>query len=275
MNKQTVANLIKNAQNWTIKHSPEILTGIGIGGMVTTTVLAVKATPKALRLIEDEKNRQNYEICKAARDNGMDECPQIRRLSTIDTIKVAWKPYIPAAVTGALSIACLIGGSAQSVRRNTALATAYQLSATALADYKKKAIEVVGEKKEHLIQEAVDKERIERNPVSKSEVIITEKGHTTCYDPISGRYFKSDIDKIKKAENELNRRMLHDMFGYVSVNDLYDELGLEHIIVGDDLGWNVGELIDIHFGSIIADNGEPCIALEYVVAPKRNYTTFL
>ena len=28
-----------------MKHSPEILTGIGIAGMITTTVLAVKATP--------------------------------------------------------------------------------------------------------------------------------------------------------------------------------------------------------------------------------------
>lgn len=258
MNKNTLANFAKSAQMWTTKHSPEILTGIGIAGMVTTTVLAVKATPKALQLIEAKKREENVE-----------------ELTALETVKVAWKPYIPALATGAASIACLIWASTESARRNAVLATAYQLSQTAFHEYKEKAVEVIGEKKESAIRDAIDKERIEKNPVSKSEVIITEKGSTLCYDPISGRYFKSDIEKIKRAENELNKRMLHDMFGYVSINELYDELGLEHISVGEDLGWNVSELIDIRFGSQLTDNGEPCVVLDYSVAPKRNYTTFM
>lgn len=258
MNKNTLANFAKSAQMWTAKHSPEILTGIGIAGMVTTTVLAVKATPKAMQLIEAKKKEENVD-----------------KLTVLETVKTAWKPYIPSFVTGAASIACLIWASSENARRNAVLATAYQISQTAFNEYKEKAVEVIGEKKESAIRDAIDKDRIEKNPVSKNEIIITEKGSTLCYDPISGRYFKSDIEKIKRAENELNKRMLHDMFGYVSINDLYDELGLEHIAIGEDLGWNVSDLIDIHFGSQLTDNGEPCVVLDYSVAPKRNYTTFM
>ena len=258
MNKHTLANFTKSARMWTEKHSPEILTGLGIAGMVTTTVLAVKATPKAMRLIEAKKKEEGVE-----------------KLTVLDTVKVAWKPYIPSFATGLASTACLIWASTESARRNAVLATAYQLSQTAFNEYKEKAVEVIGEKKESAIRDAVDKERIEKNPASKSEIIITEKGSTLCYDPISGRYFKSDIERIKRAENELNKRMLHDMFGYVSVNEFYDELGLEHISIGEDLGWNVSELIDIHFGSQLTDDGEPCVVLDYTVAPKRNYTTFM
>lgn len=257
MNKQTLANLVKNAQMWTSKHSPEILTGVGIAGMITTTVLAVRATPKALLLIDDA----TFEKKEA--------------LTALETVKVAWKPYVPAAVTGVASVACLIGATHVSLRRNAALATAYQLSATALSEYKEKVVETIGEKKEKAVQDAIDKDRLDKNPVTKNEVLITDRGSTLCYDPISARYFKSDIDRIKRAENELNRRMLHDIFGYVSVNELYDELGLEHIMVGDDLGWNVNELVNIEFGSQLTDDGQPCVVINYVVAPRRNYTTVM
>ena len=108
-------SIFKKVKHTVIKHSPELLTGIGIAGMVTTTVLAVNATPKALYLIEEERNRQD-----------------VSELSTMDTIKAAWKPYIPAAVTGATSIVCLIGASATNHKRNAALATAYNICQAAL-----------------------------------------------------------------------------------------------------------------------------------------------
>lgn len=258
MNKQALATFVKNTQAWATKHTPEILTGFGIAGMLTTTVLAVKATPKALQLLEDKKGELETD-----------------KLTVGQTVKAAWKPYVPAVVTGVASVTCLIGACSVSTRRNAALATAYQLATNALTEYKDKTLEIVGEKKEKTIREAIDKDRIDKNPVTKNEVIITDKGQTLCFDPISARYFKSDVDKIKKAENELNKRMLHDITGYASVNDFYDELGLDHIMIGDELGWNVGDLIDISFSSQLTDDDQPCIVLDYLVAPKRNYTTFM
>lgn len=257
MKKLAVTKLFKTAGRAMSKHSPEILTGIGIAGMITTTVLAVRATPKALRQIE------KFEECVLLEDE---------KITPIDAIKVAWKPYIPAAVTGVFSVACLIGANSVNVRRNAALATAYKLSETAFSEYKSKVIETIGEKKEKVVRDEVAKSRVEKNPVSHGEVIITEKGNTLCYDAISGRYFKSDIDKIRKVENILNKRLLSE--DYVSLNDFYSELGLEYTKLGDELGWNVIDgLIEFDFSSTLADD-TPCIVIDYKVAPKRGYDRY-
>ena len=253
MNKPNLSNLVDASKLFITRRSPEILTGIGIAGMITTTVLAVKATPKALILIGQAENEKE------------------RDLKPIETVKVAWKPYIPAAITGVASISCLIGSSSVNARRMTALTAAYQISETALSEYREKIIETIGEKKEKTARDKVNKDKVDKNPISKSEVIITSKGSTLCFDPISGRYFKSDIDAIKRAENTLNKRMLHDIGGYISLNEFYDEIGLDHIDIGNDLGWNVDELIDITITSHVTDTGEPAIVLDYLAHPKYNY----
>ena len=239
------------------KHSPEILTGIGIAGMITTTVMAVRATPKALILIEERKEEIGAE-----------------KLEAMDMVKTTWACYIPAAITGTLSVACLIGASSVNARRNAALATAYTLSESALKDYQGKVIEMFGEKKNEAVKDAVAKDKVEKNPVVTREVIITEKGNTLCYDAISGRYFKSDIEKIKKAECELNRQMLDDM--YVSLNDFYYEIGLDSVKLGDELGWNVDSgYIDLSFSSQLASDGTPCLVIDYSIAPRYNFSELM
>ena len=256
MNKIDMSKFINSARDLIQKRTPEILTGVGIAGMVTTTVLAVKATPKALLMIEEAKRAQ-----------------EVDKLKPIEAIKVAWKPYIPAVVTCGASIACLIGASSVNLKRNAALATAYEISKTALTEYREKVVETIGEKKEQAIRDKIAEEDIEKNPVSKGDVIITDKGNTLCYDHHSGRYFKSDIDKIKKAVNEVNRLMLRD--NYVSLNDFYDELGLEHTKIGNELGWSISDgLVELYFSSQIADDGTPCIVINYEKAPKYNFSSF-
>lgn len=262
MKKADVLKLVKVVKSGVERKAPEILTGIGIAGMATTIVLAVKATPKAMELIE----QRELEI--AERDD-----TDIRNLTAIETVKTAWKPYVPALLTGLGSTACLIGGISVSARRTAALATAYKISETALSEYKEKMIEVVGEKKAQAIKEKIDGEKLEKDPVSKREVIITEKGNTLCYDMLSGRYFKSDIEKIKKAVNEINRQLTYDM--YVSLNEFYDELGLPDTKLGGELGWNLEDgLVEPSFSSQIADDGTPCIVLDYNVAPRYEYYKF-
>lgn len=257
MGKTNLATIAKDIRKFASKRSPEILTGIGIAGMITTTILAVRATPKALELIEEQKEEESVD-----------------ELSSFEVVKVAWKPYIPAMVTCVASTACLIGASSVNTKRNAALATAYKLSETALSEYRDKVVETIGEKKERIVRDKVAEERVKKNPVSKNEVIVTGNGKTLCFDPISGRYFMCSIETIKRAENELNKQMLHDISGYVSLNEFYDELGLDHTSVGDDLGWNTDQLIDINFSSQLNDNGEPSVVLDYLVAPKYDYYKF-
>ena len=255
--KKEIAKSFLSLKTAIKKHSPEILTGIGIAGMITTTVMAVRATPKALILIEERKEEIGAE-----------------KLEAMDMVKTTWACYIPAAITGTLSVACLIGASSVNARRNAALATAYTLSESALKDYQGKVIEMFGEKKNEAVKDAVAKDKVEKNPVVTREVIITEKGNTLCYDAISGRYFKSDIEKIKKAECELNRQMLDDM--YVSLNDFYYEIGLDSVKLGDELGWNVDSgYIDLSFSSQLASDGTPCLIIDYSVAPRYDYRNLL
>lgn len=253
MSKVNISKTLKAVQATFVKRSPEILTGIGIAGMFTTVVLAVKATPKALRQIEDKKAETNVD-----------------KLTPVETVKTAWKPYIPAAVTGIVSTACIIGASSVNARRNAALATAYTLSEAALKEYQDKVVETIGEKKEQTIRDKVVKDKIDKDPVSTKEIILTEKGNTLCYDLLSGRYFKSDIEAIRKAENELNYRLMNEM--YISLNEFYYELGLNPTKLGNELGWNVDEgLIDIEFSSQLSEDGTPCLALDYRIAPRYNY----
>ena len=240
------------------KHSPEILTGIGIAGMVTTTILAVRATPKALLLIQEAEEVKHQNTDASA-------------LTPVETIKAAWLCYVPAAVTGVLSMTCLIGASSVNLRRNAALATAYTLSESALKEYREKVVETIGEKKEQAVQDAVAKERISKSPVTNQEVIITEKGNTLCYDVISGRYFKSDIEKLKRAANDLSRRMLDE--GYISLNDFYYEIARPETKLGDELGWHIDNgLVDLRFSSQLAEDGTPCLVIDYQIAPKYDYT---
>ena len=257
MNKSGLKRTIKSVERVLTKYSPGILTGIGITGMIGATFMAVKATPKALYLIETKK-----------------EEAEVEELTSVETIKTCWKCYIPAALTTVVSAVCLIGASTVSAKRNAALATAYSISEAALREYQEKVVEVIGEKKEKVVRDAVAKDQIERDPVTKSEVVIIDSNsNTLCYEPLSGRYFKSTIDKIKKAEIKLDRQMIQEM--YVSLNDFYWEIGLDGTDLGDKMGWNLSKgYMDLSFSSQLADDGTPCAVIVYGIPPVYDYQNY-
>lgn len=250
-----MANFIKTTKGFMAKHSPEILTGIGVTGMITSTVLAVKATPKALQLIEEAKTGKDL-YCE--------------KLPVKTVIKVAWRPYIPAVITGVAGLSCIIGASAVNTKRNAALATAYAISENALLTYRDKVVETIGEKKEKEIRDKVAQDEVNKHPVSNSQVIVTSKGKTLCKDMLSGRYFYSDIEAIRKVVNELNRKMTYQ--NYISLDEFYSEIGLDSIKSSDRLGWNLDDgLIELDFSTCLSDNEEPCIVVDYSRPPKYDF----
>ena len=257
MSKEGLKRTIKSAERVLTKYSPGILTGIGIAGMIGATFMAVKATPKALYLIKTKKKES-----------------EVEELTSVETIKTCWKCYIPATLTTVLSAVCLIGASTVSAKRNAALATAYSISEAALREYQEKVVEVIGEKKEKAVRDAVAKDQIERDPVTKSEVVIIDSNsNTLCYEPLSGRYFKSTIDKIKKAEIKLDRQMIQEM--YVSLNDFYWEIGLDGTDLGDKMGWNLSKgYMDLSFSSQLTDDGTPCAVIVYGIPPVYDYQNY-
>lgn len=261
MSKLTFFNTLRSVAK---KKSPQIMIGLGIAGGITTTVLAVKATPKAIRLLQEARYSKSGDGL-AESDNEED----LPSLTPVEVVKTTWKCYIPAMITGGLSIACILGANSVHARRNAAIATAYKLSETAFSEYKEKVVEEIGEKKEKVIRDKVNQEHVNERPVTS--VVFTGSGKTLCYDGVSGRYFESDIAIVQKAVNELNRDMTYDM--YVSLSDFYDKLGLPHTDVSDDLGWNLDQgLVEVDFGSAIAPNGTPCVTLSYRVAPRYDYS---
>lgn len=257
MGKGNFSKVMTDIKRGLIKHSPEILTGIGIAGMITTTVMAVKATPKAILLLE--------EVRKTHTEDKKEYAKQV-------LTKVA-PVYIPSTVVGALSIACIIGATSVNAKRNTALATAYSLTETTLREYQNKVIETIGEKKEKQICDDIAKDRVEKNPVSNAEVIITKAGDTLFYESISGRYFTSDMESIRRIQNDLNERMLK--LDYISLNEEFYEFGLRQTDLGNDLGFNIKDgQIKFKFSAVIADDGRPCIYIGYENPPVYDYNMY-
>lgn len=256
MNKKELKKLVGDTWRKVDRKSPEILAGIGIAGMITTVVLSVKATPKALTLIDEASNEKNAELTR------------------VEVLKAAWKPYVPAIITGVMSTTCMIGSVRIGARRIAAISTAYKLTETAFAEYKDKVIETIGEKKAKTIKEKIVEDRLEKNPISKTNVVIMDEKETLFYDASAGGYFTSDIETVKKAVNEINRQMVYD--NYVSLNEFYDLIGREQTSLGDQLGWNLDAgLIELDFDSKIADNGKPCIVISYNIAPRYDFSKLM
>ena len=238
-----------NVVNTISDKSPEILIGFGLAGMLTSTVLAVKATPKALDILAEQEDRE---------------------LSKVDKVKLTWKCYAPAAIGYCASAACIIGANSVNTKRNAVLAGAYKISESALLEYRDKVKEVIGEEKEKEIHAKIAEDRRCKEPENQGNVILTGKGDVLCYDMYSGRYFKSEMDEINAILNELNYKLMQD--NLLALNDFYDALGLQPIATGYDHGWNVDEgLIKIYFTSTLADNGVPCLALHFDNLPRYGY----
>lgn len=255
MNINVVKDSARQLSNTIAKKSPTILTSLGVGGLITTVIFAVKATPKALDIIDGlvfEANSCDEEVEK------------------MDIIKATWKCYIPTIVMGGITVGCIIGSNNINMRRNAALASLYSISETTLKEYQAKVVEQIGVNKAEKIKDEIAKDRLEKDPITDHQVIFTGKGDTLCYEVLSGRYFKSDIDKIKKAENKLVKDLLLDNF--ISLNDVYDELGLDSTKMGDDIGWRVDiGMLAFDFRSQLSTDGTPCLVIDYVTEPTYEY----
>ena len=118
MSKLNLTAAAKSIKGVLERHAPEILTGIGVAGMVTSTVLAVKATPKAYRLVNDRKDEL-----------------EVEKLPVTELVKTTWKCYIPAVVTCGASIACLVGASSVNFKRNAVLLRIWRKTCTVYMDH--------------------------------------------------------------------------------------------------------------------------------------------
>jgi hypothetical protein len=235
------------------RNSPSILTGFGVAGLIGTVALAIKATPKAMEILEREKDFREIE-------EG-DTSP----IDPLDAVELTWKCYIPTIAMGALTITCMIGSNHISLRRNAALLSLYSIAESTLKEYQEKVVEQIGEKKEEKLRSEIAQDHLDKNPVDNKTVIITGKGDYLCYDAFSGRYFRSNIEALQRAEIAFNQRLMRS--DWLCINEFYYEIGLESIELGDEMGF-IAERnkLELKFDSKLAQ-GEPCLHMGYSVTP--------
>lgn len=255
MGKIKLAKLIKSTKYALSKRSPEILIGLGIAGMFTTVILAVKATPKAMELIEGEEERREEELSK------------------VDVVKTCWKCYVPAATMGVVSTACILGGHSVHARRTAAIATAYKVTETAFSDYRDTVIETIGEEREKKVRTEAHQKQVDREPVHNDDTVLLKDDTFLCMDAFSGQIFESNEREIKEAINVVNAIMNTDL--YASVNDFYDALGIRYTDAGATFGWNMYRegLVRYHISSCV-EKGRPILVVSFDNQPNKDFATF-
>lgn len=257
MNLKKLKEIPKAGKKVLIQHGPEISIAFGTGGMMFSTVLGILQTPEAMRLIEEKKKELGVE-----------------NLSKSEVAKAVWKCYLPVAGMSIGSAALILLGTKVHMKRNAILATAYTLSEANRKEYREKVIETFGPKKEETVRDAMDKQEIKDHPVDEIGVEITGDGNTLIYDKVTKRYFRSDIDFIRKQETAFNKRLPIEM--YMNINEFYHMIHIPPVPYGEYFGCTADNVwLDITTGSQKVTESMACITIDYDIEPLMDYRTLM
>lgn len=233
-----------NMKTYIHKNLPNILTGVSVAGLITTTIMAVRATPKALLILDSLKDE--YDVVPKK-----------------EIVKSCWKVYTPSFIMGVITATCMISANTINEKRYTALAGLYSVSESAMKAYQEKVVESIGEDKEKTIKDKVREERIKKHNSKNLE--RTRYGDDLCFESITGRYFTSDMQYIRQVQNDINQKILID--GEVTLNEFFMALGLDGVLIGNDMGWAIENRLNIEFGSCLYSDGTPCLYIDYKTNP--------
>lgn len=237
------------------KNSSTILTCAGAAGVVGTAVLAVKATPKALKLIEEAEREKGDELSKW------------------EVVQVTAPTYIPAVLLGMGTITCIFGAHVLNKRNQAALTSAYALLDQTHKEYKNKVKEMYGEGADQEVKAELAKDKY------KDADIDEEYELPLFYDEFSKRYFNAKNEDILYAEYEINK--LLNTNGVVSLNDYYNLVGLDPVDYGEYLGWSSAQMYEhfwddwlyFHHTKVEMDDGLECYIIDYT-EPFANYLDY-
>lgn len=253
-------------------HSTEVLGGVAIVSMGGGIFSAIKAAPKYEK-IKKTKNEEIEELDK--NEECSDEEYKVKKASICKRyLKDAVVTWIPTVTFTAISVISVVAIVKISSKKQAALAAALSLADDRLYQYEKyeeKVKESLGPKKEQKIKDDILREHIQENP--PVNVIDTGNGSVLCLDSCSGRYFRSSPEFIRKVEGTLNKRLANEM--WVSLNDLYFELGLPAIGIGEEIGWNLNKdgWIDMNPKSTLTQEDIPVYVLDFHIMPRSSYRT--
>lgn len=252
--------LLHKSTSYLRRSSPTILTCASAVGVVATAVMAVRATPKAIILLEEAKD-----------DKGED-------LTKLEIVRTAGPVYIPAALIGLSTIACIIGIKVLSKRNQASLASAYALLSESYQRYRKAANTIYGYDADSKIVAQMAKEvyvHADGYSVYSSD-LDADSEKILCYDLFSKRYFTTTMAAVINAQYHINRNLC--LRGYSNLNEFYEFLGIEKIDYGDEIGWSMDELMEggimwLDFDNCYTkmDDGMECCVISALSDPNKFY----
>lgn len=247
-------NLIKTATLMLSKHEGTILTVTAIGSTLAAVYFAAKDSPKLMAKLDElnEEGATNFEKAKAV-------APIVAR----------------TVIATGLSVGCTIGMHKYASDAIQSLSGALQVATIAKDEYKKKTEEIYGEGAAKKVESeiAFDKSAKAYGSGPIEHIVDTGHGKNLFYDEWSGISFYSDINYIKKAINDLNYQLMHDMS--ISESEYYDALDIPSAKVGaraSNNGWNVDDgQIEVEFYAKLDDSDQAYTVLSLRTPPKPKY----
>ena len=245
--------LLRSSTVFCKRNASTILTCMGGAGAVATTVMAVKATPKALQLIEDAKQEKGEKLTK------------------MEVVLVTGKVYMPAVIVGVGTLACIFGANTLNKRTQASLMSAYALLDSSFKEYKGKLTELYGTEADEKIKEELVKDDLKDSEMS------FEGDKRLFYDELSREYFEATMEQVKDAEYNINRQI--HLNGGATLNEFYNFLGIGPRDFAEELGWSQAilsemywtEWLDFNHHNVTMDDGLECCIISTPQAPVVDY----
>lgn len=248
----SVRSIIRTVERYAIDNSPTLLTAFGVTGTLATAYLTGKATFKAAAILRDEEATRMLQEKQPPAPNKKEQ------------VKLVWKCYLPPAAAVVTTIGCIVAANTISMSRAAAMAAAYTLADKNFGEYKDKVKEVLGEKKEGEIRSAVAQDAANNTPMINVE--RGNGGDTLCLDKWTGRFFTSDMQSIRAAENDLNKGLYRGNDRVATLGDFYNCLGISSPKCSEEIGWNADSPLDLTFDTVLRE-GQPVLVMDFANTP--------
>ena len=237
-----LSKFVTSTQRRLHENSQVLLSSIAATGVLTTGYLAARAGYRTAVIFRDVD----------------DDLPAVQKAQLV------WMEYLPAAASGAITVSCIFAALKVGNRKTAAAHTALAVSERLFSEYRDKVVAQIGETKEQKLRDEIAQDRVNSNPPSTKEIIIACPGTVLCCEDFTGRYFTSDVESLRKAQNDINAKLIGH--GYATLDDFYYLIGIPSTSSSNDIGWDSDKMMNLEFSTTLTQDARPCLVFTY------NYT---